>query len=189
MAFPTVTLSQVPLPAPAAPPDDPSLIARVRQGDMDALSTIYQIHAGMLTGVAYRLTGSMSDAEDVVQDLFVGLPGALAQYDERGRFPHWLRRLAVRLALMRLRADRRRREWSLDEAREMGDSSASADQVHLYEALRELTPDDRAMVILKVVEGYSHREIAELFGIRRSASEVRLHRALARLRKRMVDTT
>lgn len=184
-----MTLSQVLLQAPTAVPDDPSLIARVRQGDMDALSTIYQHYAAMLTGVAYRLTGSVSDAEDVVQDLFVGLPEALARYDERGRFPHWLRRVAVRLSLMRLRSDRRRREWRLEEAEKIGSTSHLADYLPVYEALRELTPDDRAMVILKVVEGYSHNEIAEIFGIRSSTSEVRLHRALARLRKRMEDST
>lgn len=154
---------------------------------MDALSAVYRLHAAMLTGLARRLTGSLSDAEDVVQDLFVGLPGALAGYDERGRFAPWLRRLAVRLALMRLRAHRRRREWSLEEAGELRDAGYSPEQLLLYEALRGLAPDDRALVILKVVEGYSHGEIAELFGIRRSTSEVRLHRALARLRKRLVD--
>ncbi len=154
---------------------------------MDALSIVYQHHAGVLTGVAFRLTGSRSDAEDVVQDLFVGLPGALTRYDERGRFLHWLRRLVVRLALMRLRADRRRREWSLDEVIEAGGNSLPAEPSPLQDALRGLEPDDRAIVILKVVEGYSHSEIAELLGIRRGTSEVRLHRALARLRQSMED--
>lgn len=135
-AFPAVTLSHAPPAAPADPPDDPSLIARVRQGDMNALSAIYQLHAAMLIGVAYRLTGSLCDAEDVVQDLFVGLSGALASYHERGRFPQWLRRLTVRLALMRLRADRRRREWRLEAAEQIRGTAQAPDHLLVYEALR-----------------------------------------------------
>lgn len=155
-------------------------MARLRAGEMDALREVYQLHATDLLGLARRLTGSVSDAEDVVQDLFVGLPEAIAKYQERGYLRAWLRRLTVRLALMRLRSGRLRREVYLDGS-EPSVTRSDARQVH--EALAMLGPDDRAIVVLKIVEGYDHAEIAELLGIRRNASEVRLHRALARLRK------
>lgn len=151
---------------------------------MDALSRLYQLHARELLGLARRLTGSIADAEDVVQDLFVGLPEALRRYDERGYLRGWLRRLTVRLALMRLRSGRLRRESDLDDRIA---ASRAAEHRQVHEAIDRLGPDDRAIVVLKIVEGYEHAEIAELLGIRRNASEVRLHRALARLRKQLEE--
>lgn len=118
-----------------------------------------------------------------MQDLFVGLPEALGRYEERARFEGWLRRIAVRLALIRMRAGRRRRETDLAAA--SGSVVNPADSYHIGEELGRLRPDDRTIVVLKVIEGYSHEEIAELLGIRRNAAEVRYHRALKRLREAM----
>jgi RNA polymerase sigma-70 factor (ECF subfamily) len=149
---------------------------------MDALSALYQLHAPALLGLARRLTGSPSDAEDVIQDLFVGLPEAIHHYEEQGYLRGWLRRITVRLALMRLRAGRLRREETIEAHHPAARDDALRDTA-LREALASLAPDDRTIVVLKVVEGYDHREIAELLGIRRGTSEVRLHRAMARLRQ------
>lgn len=179
-----MTLSHAATQAIPAALDEPALVARLRRGEMDALRDLYQLHATELLGLARRLTGSIADAEDVVQDLFVGLPEAISKYQERGYLRAWLRQLTVRLALMRIRSGRLRRESDLDEALA---SKRSTDHRQVHEAIASLSADDRAIVILKVVEGYDHAEIAELLGIRRNASEVRLHRALARLRKRLEE--
>src|SRR5262245_51203749 len=87
---------------------------RLRQGEAGALEQAYRGHAAGLLALVYRLTGSTEDAEDVVQDLFVGLPEALNRYQEQGRFEAWLRRIAVRLALIRMRSRVRRREVALE---------------------------------------------------------------------------
>ena len=163
-------------------PDEPALIARLRQGEMDALSGLYQLHARDLLGLARRLTGSLQDAEDVVQDLFIGLPEAMHRYQEQGYLRGWLRRITVRLALMRIRSGRLRREETIEAHSPPARGNVLQDTA-VRDALDALTPDDRTIVILKVVEGYDHREIAELLGIRRGTSEVRLHRAMARLRQ------
>jgi RNA polymerase sigma-70 factor (ECF subfamily) len=151
---------------------------------MDALSGLYQLHATELLNLARRLTGSLPDAEDVVQDLFVGLPEAIGRYREQGYLRAWLRRLTIRLALMRLRSGRLRREETIETHSPSVPGDVLGDTA-VREAMATLTPDDRAIVILKIVEGYDHREIAELLGIRRGTSEVRLHRALARLRQKL----
>jgi RNA polymerase sigma-70 factor (ECF subfamily) len=182
-----VTLSHLSArPAPGLP-DDPALLGRVRTGDRDALSALYRTHAGEMLALALRLTGSHSEAEEVVQDLFVALPRTLARYQERGRFVPWLKQLTVRLALVRLRAGRRRREAELVEVESFWVSDTTAD-LELRQALDRLDPDHRAIIVLKVVEGYSHAEIAELLDIRKGTSEVRLHRALQRLRAQLKET-
>lgn len=162
----------------------PDQLARLRAGDAEALSEAYRRHAAGLLALVYRLTGSAEDAEDVVQDLFVGLPEAVRHYREQGRFESWLRRIAVRLALMRMRAGKRRREVALEPA---GDSlpsrsSSPGDDLYLWNELQRLPEEARTIVVLRVVEGYSHEEIAQLLGIRRGAAQVRYHRALNQLR-------
>src|SRR5437899_5751189 len=91
-----------------------SLIAEARAGGPEALAALYLEHGAALFRLAYRLVGAREDAEDVVHDVFVGLPEALERYEERGRFTSWLKRVTARVALMRLRARNRRREVALE---------------------------------------------------------------------------
>jgi RNA polymerase sigma-70 factor (ECF subfamily) len=163
-------------------PNSAELVRLIRSGDPAALSAAYFEFAPRLITLADRLLGSMADAEDVVQDLFVALPEALEQYQERGKFSSWLNRTLVRLALMRLRGQRRRRETGLDAESITQPSATGLAPLDLEPALRSLSDDDRTIVVLKAIEGYSHDEIAELLGIRPNTSAVRYHRALERLR-------
>ena len=168
----------------AAPPiTDADLAQRSAQGDRDALGELYQRYAGPLTRLAGRLHASRSEAEDVVQDLFVGFPEALKRYREAGRLDAWLRALVVNLALKRLRSGRRREAaWQASPPipAPLGQDPDSGEARRAVEAL----PGGlRAVVILKIVEGYGHAEIAELLGISRGNSEIRLFRALRQLRK------
>ncbi len=174
-------------PSSAEPALPPSVIARARAGDPAALAAVFRRHAPELLAVATRLTASRDEAADVVQDLFVGLPEALAHYRERGQFGAWLRRAAVRLALTRLRAARRRRDVPADAP-----PSAAAraepvlDRIALERAIGALPESLRVVFVLREVEGYSHAEIAAALGITRAASEVRLFRAVRRLRDALV---
>jgi RNA polymerase sigma-70 factor, ECF subfamily len=170
------------------PPDlDPDLIPRLRRGDAIALTAIYQSFGPELLAVAARLTGSAADAEDILHDLIVGLPEAMRNYDERGKLRAWLRQVVVRMALMRLRAARRRHETALGEARELlAPANPSRDTNDAVEiAIRELSPAIRTVVVLRLFEDLSHREIAEMLGISVSASEARLSRGIAVLRRRL----
>jgi RNA polymerase sigma-70 factor (ECF subfamily) len=174
------------LVTPTDPLDDAALVQRLRSGDLEALDALFHRHARGLLGVAYRLTGSSAEAEDVVQDLFVGLPVALRRYSEQGALGAWLRTVTVRLALDRMRRRERRREVPLDSmpAPNAGASSAGAMEARweLERALATLPDALRLVFMLKEVEGYSHAEISQLLGIRIGTSEVRLHRAIKALR-------
>jgi RNA polymerase sigma-70 factor (ECF subfamily) len=161
------------------------MIALLRTGDGGALAETYRQFAAPLLATAFYLLGSRADAEDVVHDLFVGLPERLEAYEERGQFWPWLRRCAVRLALMRLRAGRRRMDLAIAGSTPWADTASEGPA--LERALERLPADERAVVVLKVIEGYAHQEIAELLGIRRNTSEVRLHRAIKRLREQLGD--
>lgn len=163
------------------------LVARARRGDVGALATLYQQHAVVLTAAAARVLGSRTEAEDVVQDLFVALPEALARYREQGQFGAWLRRVAVRLALGRMRSRQRRRESPLEATADLVDprgrpADVVLERLALERAIAALPASLRVVFVLREVEGYTHSEIAALLGITRASSEVRLFRAVRRLR-------
>jgi RNA polymerase sigma-70 factor (ECF subfamily) len=91
------------------------------------------------------------------------------------------------MCLMHLRATRRRRETGLDTVGQIPARSASAGDIDaaIEIALRELSPPIRTVVVLRFVDGLSHREIADSLGISINASEARLSRGIVALRRRL----
>jgi RNA polymerase sigma-70 factor, ECF subfamily len=166
--------------------------AEPRPSPRHQLAALYRQYAPALMRVAYHFTGSRADAEDVLHDVFLGLPEALRRYEERGRMEAWLVRLTVRVALTRGRRRRRAAETPIDNkaidasGREADRAIARAD---LRSALRALPATLRAVVVLKEIEGYAHAEIAEMLGISVGASEVRHCRAMQRLRAALREET
>lgn len=140
-----------PSPDRVTPPDDPALVARVHDGDAEALATLFRRHAAWLHRVVRRVVDSDDEADDVVQELFVGLPEALAHYVERGALAAWLARVALRIALARRRRDRRREERAPRDA-----------DAHLFHATTCPTDDtllDRVSVeaaVARLPEPLSH---------------------------------
>jgi RNA polymerase sigma-70 factor (ECF subfamily) len=135
--------------------------------------------------VAYYITGSVEDAEDVLQDMFLGLPTALARYTPEGKFDRWLNRVAARVALSRVRHRGSRAEVDLSEALPAGaeNHGDTLEQMQVGDAVRALPDNLRAVFVLKVVEGYSHAETAATLGISVAASQMRLSRAFRQLQK------
>ena len=159
-------------------------IEQAARGSADALAGLFERHAAMVHRVAYRLTMSADDAEDLVQDVFIGLPEALAAYSGDGGFAAWLRRVTVRTTLMRLRSSRRRAATAIraDAEKEKTMSNFLLDRMAIATALAALPDDLRLVFMLADIEGYAHAEIGGMLGIRTGTSEVRLHRARRKLR-------
>jgi RNA polymerase sigma-70 factor (ECF subfamily) len=172
--------------------DPAPLLAAVRDGSVEALGELYRHYSDLVYRLAYRVTGSREEAEDVLQDLFVGLPRALRSYQERDRFEGWLKQVVVRTALMRIRAVRRKREEPLDEPSPLTGAQLEErvapglhpiDRIALQRALDRLPDQYRIVFVLKEIEGYPHVEIAGLLGISAANSATRLSRAWTILRK------
>ena len=166
-------------------PDDAVLAAALTRRSRIALEDAYRRYAKGVYGIAYRLTGHSAEAEEVLQEVFVGLPESVRSYEGCGSLEGWLIRVAARMALARNRARDRRREASLDSTplHATDHRSDSCDWIALERALEELSATLREVFVLREVEGYSHREIAEILGIRTGTSKVRLCRAKKQLRE------
>ncbi|MFQ5746507.1 MAG: RNA polymerase sigma factor [Gemmatimonadota bacterium] len=167
------------------------LLSAVKAGDAAALEAVYRARSQDVYRLALRLTESPADAKDVMQEVFLGLPEALRTYDGSKSFHRWLMRVTTRTALMKMRARRRRREVSL---RTLGAFRGShgeppvLDRLDVERALERLPEALRSVFVLREIEGFSHEEIAELLGIRRGTSEVRLFRARHLLRNWLRET-
>lgn len=179
-------------PAPAPPGTsariDPEAL---RRGDPAAIAAVYHAHAAGLLRSLTGFLGDEAEAEDALHDLFVGLPDALRRYEDRGVFGAWLGRVAMRLALQRLRRRKRRREVGLGGAVEPAGrrepSEALPARLLVEAALARLPEGLRTVVVLRELEGWSHREIGEFLGLREGAVMTRHCRAMKRLRVALED--
>lgn len=164
------------------------LVSRIRAGQADAIGELYAQIGGTLGALAQRLTGSRQDAEDVVHDVFLGLPEALKHYDERGQFDAWLRRVTARVALTRVRNRQRLRERGIESDVPHEPTALSLDDKLAVMTAVDALPDGlHTVIVLKMIEGYSHEEIAVLLGITPRASEQRLYRAVKTLRSQFTN--
>ena len=160
--------------------DEGELVRATRAGDMNALAEVYRRFAPALMAVAYRLLQSREGAEDVLHDVFVGLPEAMRKYDDRGRLAAWLKKVTARVALSAIR--REETAVRLTPAPALVEVDDVHTRMTLDSAVASLPETLRTVLVMKEIEGFSHAEIAGMLGISRGASEVRLHRALTALR-------
>lgn len=175
---------------------DEHLLARARRGDRAALEGLYRIYAAPVHNLAYRLGGSIDEAEEVVQETFLEVVRSLGSFRGDAPFGAWLRRVAVSKVLdRRRRSGVRRREVELDGeiVNVLGDGSSAAAarsdgvRIDLERAMGDLGETSRLVLWLYHVEGMTHAEIGSLLGRSPSFSKSRLSRAHERLRRWLND--
>lgn len=173
------------------------LIARARDGDLDAFNQVVECYQGLVYRVCLRVLNDSGRAEDVAQDTFIKAYSALDQY-QGGSLKSWLMRIATNRCYDVLRAERRRPaasleaqpmesepEWSVEPGTENPDSYASRSQLSAYleRALGELTVDQRTAVVLFDIHGYSYEEIAGITDASLGTIKSRISRGRVRLRE------
>jgi RNA polymerase sigma-70 factor (ECF subfamily) len=177
--------------AAVTPPDDGLLVARARAGDLRAFEELYRIHAARVHAVCLRMTADETRASEAMQEAFVHAWKALSRFEGRSAFSTWLHRLAVNAVLDGQRRRTRRAEVALpdDEDGSAGSATSAARSrdagLDLERAIRTLPEAVRVPFVLHDVEGYRHREIAEMTGAPEGTCRARLHQARRMLRERL----
>jgi RNA polymerase sigma-70 factor (ECF subfamily) len=167
--------------AETGPNEDRLLLARCGRGEPEAFDELYRRHGDALYAIAWRMLRSPEEAEDVVQDVFVKLFHAAPKL--RVDYPlAWLRRVTANLCIDRIRRRGRSElqlipDLPLPAARES--RGAGFD---LQRAVRTLPDRARQIFLLHDVEGFKHREIAEMLEISEGTSKSQLFRARQMLR-------
>jgi RNA polymerase sigma-70 factor (ECF subfamily) len=172
--------------------EDAELLAQVADGDEAALEAVYQRYGGACYRLARRIVGDAHLAEDVVQQVFLVLWQRSSYDPARGAVSTWLLTVTHHKAVDLLRRDKGRRqrltgEQELLELEATGPGPADAAWAQLRaertrDALRDLPPEQREVLLLAYYGGYTQSEIADITGLPLGTVKSRTFQAMRRLR-------
>jgi RNA polymerase sigma-70 factor, ECF subfamily len=163
-------------------------VARCQAGDVEAFETIYRQHAARIYTLACRMAGSPQDGEDLLQEIFLQVYRKLGSYKGDSTLGTWLYRLALNHCLDYVRskqAKMNRLTETLDtetSVRPAANRETPIARLDLERALERLPDGCREAFVLHDVEGFGHKEIAELLGIAEGTSKSQVFKARAKLR-------
>jgi RNA polymerase sigma-70 factor (ECF subfamily) len=177
--------------------DERQLVRRAQKGDKVAFETLVQRHQHRVFAVARGILKRQEDVEDIAQQVFVKAYFSLKRFDQRAAFSTWLYKITVNECwdLLRKRkarplvyeadfSEEQSKQYTAPE-REASKAPDASDRMALREQLEnmlsQLDKRDRAMLVLKEVEGFSVEEIAESMGLNANTVKVRLFRARRRI--------
>ena len=169
--------------------DDRLLVKRAQRGDRQAFEAMYRGHVKRVYALCKRLCGDGTLAEDMCQETFIKAWTGLASFRGDSAFGTWIHRVAVNTILGHRRwsdsrEDLRAEDLSTVEPFTSGKSEPrSWAALDLERAISRLPERARAVFVLHDVEGYRHREIADLTGMAVGTSKAHLHRARGLLRE------
>jgi RNA polymerase sigma-70 factor (ECF subfamily) len=179
---------------------DRTAVSRACEGDSDAFRSLVDKHSRYVFQVAYRLTGSAPDAEDVVQETFLKAYRQLSRFEARADFRTWLHRIAVNCAIDLIRGRRHREvgqdpmdleqgagEHSVEHAAPSADRMVFSVEVQerLRVAMARLTPQERTAFTLRHMEGMPIKEVATALGLKTEATKNSIFRAVKEMRVAM----
>jgi RNA polymerase sigma factor (sigma-70 family) len=168
---------------------DRDLRARFRQGDPDAVRSVYRAHGRLVYAVAYRVLGDRGLAEEATQQSFVKAWRAAQSFDEQRELGPWLAAIARRVAIDLYRREALRTADPIesvaagDPALLAAPTSAEAiyDVWEVRDALAQLPPDEQEVIRLQHLDGFTHAQIAERLGVALGTVKSRSFRAHKRL--------
>lgn len=182
---------------PLEQPGESALVERARRGDQDAYGELVARYQALAGRVAYVITRSSADAEDVTQDAFVKAYYALDRFREGAPFRPWLLRIVANEAKNRKTAAGRRPTVELGAAadRASGETALSPEDAAvasdlrkgLLKAIDRLRDEDRIVLSYRYFLDLSESEMADTLGVARGTVKSRLSRAMTRLREVYAD--
>ena len=179
--------------------EDSGLVVRSKGGDLNAFNSIVQRYQSQVLNLSARILGDRVRAEDVTQETFISAYRAIGGF-RGGSLRAWLMRIAANASRDSLRGSRRRPEQSLDQSLENpsfqpASSEASPEEhaerselnAQLQKAILDLSPDQRTVLVLIDVQGFSYEEAAESTGASIGTIKSRLNRARRRVRNILLE--
>ena len=158
---------------------------------MSSMGVLYERHKPRVYALCLRMTGNMSEAEDLTQEIFIQLLGKAGSFRGESQFSSWLYRLTTNYVLMHFRKLVRKKErfpYLEDEYEATHELKISIgtqllDRMALDAAVARLPSGCRSVFLKFEMEGYNHEEIATIFGCSVGNSKSQLHKARRKLRK------
>jgi RNA polymerase sigma-70 factor, ECF subfamily len=180
--------------------DDGGLWKQWRAGDSLAFEVLVRRHTPRLLAVATRLVRDGSEADEVVQEVFIAAWRGASGFDGRSQLGTWLHRITINAALGRLRRGQKRREVSMEHAFAGNDDETLADPpdhgaieaevqneiaTTVWNAIESLDHEQRTVLVLRDIEELSSKEVSLALGISDASVRQRLHRARQTVAERL----
>ena len=172
--------------------EDRDLIAKARQGDVEAYNLLVSRWEKRIFNYLLRLVSNREDALDISQETFLKAYQNLRKLDDPARFSAWLFRIAHNLAMDHFRAGRRwQPEEDVPEPPGSEELSAEDEAMHsigrqsMLELIDDLSPEQRQVLTLKFVFNFGNSEVATILGKTEGAVKSLQHRALVSLQKQL----
>jgi RNA polymerase sigma-70 factor (ECF subfamily) len=169
---------------------DEEMVKRCLRQDAEAQRALYDRFARQMMAVCMRYAGNPMEAQDMLQEGFIKVFEKLGQFRGEGVLAGWVRRIMVNEALIYLRKNKKHQFIDeINDDHEMGHEGVDALETLAVEALLALIaglPSGyRTVFNLFAVEGYTHKEIAEMLDITESTSKTQFHKAKKQLREQL----
>lgn len=152
---------------------DDALVMRARDGDARALEELFRRYYMAAYRIAYRMCGTVEDAQDIAQEVFVRVGRALRTFRSDAKFSTWLYRVVANAAADHHHGRQRRSRLGEELQAQQQIESAPAPGGAVNEALAALSTVQRQVIILTFYEGFSHAEAAQI--LRRTETAVSWH--------------
>ena len=173
---------------------DQALVERYRKGDREAFTELVIRYQRPIYNAAFWILRSADDASDIAQSVFLKVAERLDEFDSQHRFFSWIYRIAVNESLNLLRRNGHQ-EWLDDEIDLPGADSANPETLasdaersrHIRQALMNLAPNDRTVLMLRHFSECSYQEMATILEIDEKTVKSRLFEARHRLRHALKD--
>ena len=163
---------------------DEALVEEAEKGSEQAFGLLFDRHFERIFGLAYKLCSTREDAMDVTQETFANAARSLKTFRGEAPFSAWLSRICVNAARGWHRCLARQRDLLKEfHRRRSAEVYLDAKAREVIEALELLPQIEREIVLLTLVEGYTHREVADLLGKAESTVSWRIFKAKKKLRE------
>lgn len=163
------------------------LIYNCKKQDIKAQEQLYRLYANKLFAVCLKYSNSYQQAEDNLQDGFMTIFDKIVQYQDKGSFEGWMKRIVINTALQKYRKqtvfELVNEEQLKEPALEIDEEVISID--YLMEIIHELPDRYRQVFNLYALDGFSHKEIAEMLQITTGTSKSNLARARIILKEKI----
>lgn len=174
-------------------PELRDIIEGCKRNDRKSQDLLYQKYSAMLFGVSLRYTNCRDDAEDVLQEGFVKIFKNISMYSMDKSFEGWIRRIVINTAITHYRKNLKH-AYQEDVTGTAGEKAESAHyheseftKEELLNAINALPHGYRTVFNMYVIEGYKHKEIAEILEIDINTSKSQLSRAKKHLQRELLE--
>lgn len=163
------------------------MIRSAKQGNKESFAQVYDMIAPELYRVALYTLGNTQDAEDAVSETFVEAYKGIKNLRDENSFKRWMMTiLSVRCKRHIAGYIKERKNVDIDDILEepsMPDGIAPADKISVWDAVSALPEDERQIIMLATVQGYTTREVSEMLELPHGTVSSKLHRTLKKLRR------